>query len=206
MSIPLVTCIMPTANRPRFINFAITNFLSQSYPNTEMVIVDDGARSYRSLVPTTPKIRYFYTKSLGTVGSKRNFACENSSGEIIVHWDDDDTYAYDWISKSVEHLLALGSDITGLNKLTLYSSSSNTNFNFENKTLNPNWLCGATLTYKKSLWQKYHFANLQIGEDSDFLLNSGGKISALDYPKGFIATLHAHNTSIKFVDHDILKI
>lgn len=205
MCTPLVTCIMPTANRPRFINFAITNFLSQSYPNTEMVIVDDGLRPYHTLVPTTPKIKYLYTKPLRTIGMKRNFACENSSGEFIVHWDDDDTYAYDWISKSIEQLLSTGAEITGLKNIRLYSSFSNKNFLYEDKTSTNSWLCGATLTYRKSLWSKYHFRDLQIGEDSDFLMNSGGEISALDYTNGYIATLHEFNTSIKFIRTEAYK-
>ncbi len=42
---PLVSCIMPTANRQRFIPTAISLFLRQDYPEKELVIIDDGEHS-----------------------------------------------------------------------------------------------------------------------------------------------------------------
>ena len=38
----LVSCIMPTASRRRFVPLAIRYFLSQDYPNKELLILDDG--------------------------------------------------------------------------------------------------------------------------------------------------------------------
>ena len=204
MDLPLVTCIMPTANRPEFIVSAVGFFLEQDYPNAELVIIDDGSRSYASLIPPTPKIRYFYTKPLGTIGRKRNFACENAKGEFIVHWDDDDSYALNWISKSVEQLLASSADVTGLKSIVFYSMARGSSFLYQNSNQHPQWLCGATLTYRKALWSAYRFANLQVGEDIDFLLNSGGKVAELDYKDGFAANLHANNTSIRFLGKDVL--
>lgn len=196
MNLPLVTCIMPTANRQEFIPFAIDNFLKQDYANAELVIIDDGIESCADLIPKNDKIRYYYTEPIGTIGKKRNIACEKASGEFITHWDDDDWYAPDWISRQVNLLLSSGADIIGLNKIVFYSTILQQRIGYEDVE-NNKWLCGATLAFKKSLWQFYPFADLQVGEDSDFLYNSGGQIVVLDYPNGFIATLHSNNTSIK---------
>lgn len=203
MNQPLVTCIMPTANRPRFIILAINNFLGQNYGNRELLIVDDGIRPYYGLIPPSPNIRYVYATPFGTIGRKRNFACENAKGDYIVHWDDDDSYAPDWISKSVEQLSSSGADITGLKNIILHSSYSNKEFVYQDNNTHQKWLCGATLSYRKSIWLKYQFADLQIGEDVDFLFNSGGKISVMDYTEGFLANLHADNTSIKVLKKEI---
>ncbi|WP_158797408.1 glycosyltransferase family A protein [Pedobacter sp. L105] len=201
MSTPLVSCIMPTANRQKYISFAIDYFLKQSYPNAELVIIDDGIKSVASLIPDHPKIRYFYSDPIGTIGIKRNHACEKSSGEIIMHWDDDDWYAPEWISRQVDALITSNADITGLNRVIFYSPTIEARWVYEDLDIEKPWLCGATMAYKKSFWQDNQFIDLQVGEDYDFVWNSKAKIFAHDYFEGFVAILHPNNTSIKPVEN-----
>lgn len=198
---PLVSCIMPTANRQKYIPFAVNYFLEQDYPNRELVIIDDGAMSAQSLIPSDPRIRYYYSKPLGTIGVKRNYACEIAAGEIIAHWDDDDWYASDWLSRHVEALTGSDADISGLNKVVFYSPALNKKWIYEDSEMERPWLCGATMVYRKSFWEKHRFVDLQVGEDYDFVWNSNAKVVALDYIKGFIALLHPHNTSIKPIEN-----
>jgi len=198
---PLVSCIMPTANREKFIPLAIDYFLQQDYQNLELVIIDDGIQSVSALIPNNPKIRYFYTPPIGTIGVKRNYACQKANGEIIVHWDDDDWYAPDWVSKQVDALLSTGADITGLNKVIFYSPSLEKRWMYADTDQEKPWLCGATMAYRKSFWQSYPFIDIQVGEDYDFVWNSKAKTFALDYFNGFVAILHPHNTSIKPVEN-----
>ncbi len=200
MESPLVSCIMPTANRQKFIPLALEYFLNQDYQNAELVIIDDGLEPAYSLIPNHPKIRYFYSNPLGTIGVKRNYACEKAQGEIIMHWDDDDWYAPDWISKQIAALLSSGADITGLNKVMFYSPSIEKRWMYEDSDGEKPWLCGATMAYRKSFWQEHPFMDIQVGEDYDFVWNSGAKTFAIDYFTGFVAILHAHNTSIKPVE------
>lgn len=201
MEQPLISCIMPTANREKFIPQAIAYFLDQDYPNAELIIIDDGAQSVESLIPIHPKIRYFYTEPLGTIGVKRNIACEKANGQIIMHWDDDDYYAPDWISTIVAALLSSGADIAGMNRVLFYSPITDATFMYEDTEEDKPWLCGATMTFHKSFWEKHKFADLQVGEDYDFVWNTGAKVVAVDYLHGFIAILHPHNTSIKPVEN-----
>jgi len=199
---PLVTCIMPTANRKKFRTISIHNFLQQDYSNAELIIIDDGVEPYLDLIPNHPKVHFHYSsESLGTIGIKRNIACEKAKGEIIMHWDDDDWYELDWISRQVNALETSGADITGLNHIKYFSMLTEQSFFYQNSDAIKPWLCGATLAYRKSLWYKYHFVDLQVGEDSDFLLNSGGTIYTLNYPAGFMAVIHSTNTSIKQLDN-----
>jgi len=198
---PVISCIMPTANREKFIPLAINNFLQQDYPYAELVIIDDGLESIKSLIPHNSKIKYHYTEPLGTIGIKRNFACEKSIGEYILHWDDDDWYASDWISRQVEAHLSNEVDITGLNKVIFYSPSMNKRWMYEDTDLERPWLCGATMAYKRSFWESHRFIDIQVGEDYDFVWNSGARVLAIDYLQGFVAILHPHNTSIKPVEN-----
>jgi len=197
---PLVSCIMPTANRPKFIPLAIEYFLQQDHINAELIIIDDGVESVIKLIPNDARIKYYYTEPLGTIGVKRNFAIAKAQGEIIMHWDDDDWYASDWITRQVNALTTSGADITGLNKVIFYSPLVDKRWMYEDTDDEKPWLCGATMAYRKQLWRSHPFIDIQVGEDYDFVWNSKAKIFALDYFAGFVAILHAHNTSIKPVE------
>jgi glycosyltransferase involved in cell wall biosynthesis len=84
----MISCIMPTADRRRFVPQAIRCFLSQDYPQKELIIVDNGVGSVADLVPEDPCIRYFRVATRQPVGALRNFACREARGEILVHCDD----------------------------------------------------------------------------------------------------------------------
>jgi len=205
MDQPKVSCILITADRPTFINIAIENFLEQDYVNRELIIIDDGQESCHHLIPDVSNIRYFYSKALGTLGRKRNIACEKATGEIIVHMDDDDWYAPNWISRHVDTMLTTRADITGLNMVKFHSRELKISFVFERFENDNTWLCGATLAYKKKIWEKYPFANLQIGEDTDFIRNSGGRIVPFEFINGFTGGLHSGNISIKYITDIVPK-
>ncbi|MET1056747.1 MAG: glycosyltransferase family A protein [Pedobacter sp.] len=197
MSSPRVSCIMLTANRPNFIPLAVHHFLNSDYRDAELVIIDDGKESVKSLIPDHHRIKYFYTEPLGSIGNKRNYACEKAIGEIIMHWDDDDYYPYDWMTRQVKALEESGADIVGLNQILFYSPLVNKFWNYDNKDTDRPWLSGATMCYRKSFWEKHHFKDIHVGEDYDYIWNSGARIYAHEYPNGFIATLHAGNTTLK---------
>lgn len=209
MALPLVSCIMPTANRQKYIPFAIDYFTQQNYPNKELVIIDDGKESISSLIPNNPQIKYYYTNPLGTVGLKRNYAIEKARGTIIMHWDDDDWHAFDWISQQVNFLLTTGADICGIKHVHYFSAIMNSFWQGDaNNRNNPNsriWLNGATLAYWKVFWKKHHFKDLQKGEDDEFIQSPGAKVFAHDYIDGFIAILHPDNTTYKSFENPRFK-
>lgn len=196
---PMVSCIMPTANRRHFILNAIENYRKQDYPNTELIIIDDGDESVKGLIPDDPSIKYYYTQPLGTLGHKRNIACSKASGEYIVHWDDDDWYAEDWISYQVKAMVESGADICGINQVQFFSPASNKYWMTHNYNSKSPWLTGASLIYRKDYWRQHPFKNLEVGEDNDYVRNHGAIIFAHDYFQGFIATSHDDNTNIKFL-------
>lgn len=202
----LVSCIMPTANREKFIPYALDNFLKQDYPNAELVIIDDGKKSILPLLPTDPRISYFYTPPIGTIGKKRNFACKMANGEIIVHWDDDEWYAKDWISQQVYYLVTSSADISGIEFVHYYSPLTDTfligsALNRNNPSKPFQWLNGPTIAYWKTFWEKHPFKDLQKGEDDEFVKSAGAKTFAHDYIDGFVKILHPDNTTTKYFEN-----
>ena len=82
---------MPTCNRQGLIPVALKCFLSQDWPDKELVVIDDGAAKVGELVKQlVPDAVYIYLAKKQVIGVKRNLACEAAGGEVICHFDDDD--------------------------------------------------------------------------------------------------------------------
>jgi len=191
---------MPTmAGRASFLPLAVTLFLRQDYPCTELVIIGDEESPAVALLPAHERIRHFKLDRKLKLGMKRNYACELAKGDIIMHWDDDDWYAPDWISSQVRLLNVSGADICGLSRLFFFSPAQWQCWKYIYPPTNLPWVAGATLAYRKSCWRRHPFRGIQVGEDNEFVWHSGGKVVAHtnDQP-GFVSILHPGNTSPKY--------
>jgi len=81
----LVSCIMPTCDRLRFVPQALQCFRRQNYSRLELIVVDDGAQSVEPLLPPDPRIRFVRLPNKQCLGAKRNLACAMAQGEVIAH-------------------------------------------------------------------------------------------------------------------------
>jgi len=192
--LPLVSCIMTTRNSTMLIPFMLHCFLCQDYPNVELIIIDDGIMAAPELILHCPNTRYFFLEGRETKGAKRNVACSQSNGSIILHWDDQDWYAHDWIKHQVTALLTSGADMSGLHVVQTYSMPNQKSVTTEKSS----WLYEGTMVYWKSVWENNKFKTLKTGESEDFQQQPGIKIIAHDYIEGFNT-----NTYIKKQDRQL---
>lgn len=194
-----VTCIMPTANRRRFVPSAIELFLAQDYEDRELVIVDDGTDDVSDLVPRHPQIRYFREPpGARSLGEKRNLACELSRGDVILHWDDDDWHAPWRIRCQVERLNSEDLDLCGLDRPLFVDARAGQAWEYTLTSAASGWLCGATLGYRKTFWREHRFPDVRIGEDTRFVRFAGGaRMGALADNRFFLARIHSANTATK---------
>ena len=200
-ALPLVSCIMPTYNRRRFIPNATRYFLRQDYPNKELIIVDDGTDGVADLVPDHHQIKYFRTKKFKTLGEKRNYCVQLSQGELIMHWDDDDWYAADRIRYQVNALMHGRLSVCGINKLIYYDIDRQKGFLYTYPQGLQPWLLGSSLCYKKALWQQNTFAQIDVGMDGLFVRNTPiEEIEILRENRFSVHTIHATNISPKRTD------
>jgi hypothetical protein len=198
---PLVSAIMPTANRRRFVPRAIRYFLRQDYPHCELLVVDDGRETVADLIPEDPRIRYVRLPDRKQVGWKRNYACREARGEIIVHWDDDDWMASRRLRYQVTRLLETRAAICGLARILYYEPAQRRSWQFVYAGGGRPWLLGATLCYRKSFWEKNPFRNVDVGEDALFLWGARPKprIAPIHDPTFFVGIVHPDNVSPKQV-------
>lgn len=194
---PLVSCIMPTADRRDFVPRAIDCFLRQDYPNKELIVIDDGRDSIEDLMPVDPSIRYFRLNATMPLGAKRNFACERARGELIAHHDDDDWYAPHRLRHQVENLLSSGAQMCGARRPLFLDAESRRAWRFVYPENEKPWVAGASLCYRKSFWQANRFPDVNVGEDTLFVWNAARQdVLGLD-GDFFAARIHSRNTSKK---------
>lgn len=195
-SAPLVNCIMPTCDRRGYIPQAIRNFLRQDYPNLELLILDDGVDTVADCVPEDARIRYLRLDQKMSIGAKRNLACEQSSGEYIVHWDDDDWYPTWRVRAQIQAMVESTASLCGTSQVYFFDPNTNRAWQYKYGVSGVNWVAGSTLAYRRSFWEHHKFPDIQVGEDSRFVWSAAGnKICDLSDPTLCMATVHASNTS-----------
>jgi glycosyltransferase involved in cell wall biosynthesis len=193
---PLVSCIMPTYNRRKFVPCALKYFLRQDYEPRELIIIDDGTDVVQDLIPRDDRIRYIRLAEKLTIGAKRNLACDLAKGDIILHWDDDDWMA-DWrVSYQVGQLEQ--ADICGLNRVLFFDPAAETAWEYIYPGTTKPWVHGATLCYRKSFWKENPFSKRDVGEDLRFIWSDPeAKITVLPDNQFIAALVHPDNASAK---------
>jgi glycosyltransferase involved in cell wall biosynthesis len=189
---------MPTANRRWFVPQAIHYFQVQDYPNKELLVLDDGEQGIAELVRDDPQIRYVRLEQKSALGAKRNLACKEARGDIIVHWDDDDWMASWRLSYQVRALIESGATVCGLDKLFFYEPATDDAWQYVYPDGGRFWAAGATLCYLKSFWREHPFPHINVGEDTRFLWSGDSrKMIALSDPNFYVAMIHPGNTCPK---------
>lgn len=197
---PLVSCIMPTCGRRRFVGRAIEYFLRQDYPNRELIVLDDGNDPVVDLIPDDRAIHYRRLEGRLAVGTKRNLACEAALGTIIAHWDDDDWYAPSRLTDQVDTLIATEADVCGLARLVYYDPDRAKAWVYSYPSDEPQWLGGGTLCYRRAYWEAHPFADVDTGEDALFVWNAAARVVAMPGRTFYVGTVHPDNVSPKVTD------
>jgi len=108
----LVSVIVRTKDRPEFLKRAIESVYSQSYPNIEIVVVNDGGKDvidlinhYKNLkldVGIERKIEYIMNARSVYRAGAGNIGIKTAKGKYIGFLDDDDYYFSNHISEHVK--------------------------------------------------------------------------------------------------------
>lgn len=196
---PLVSCVMPTTARRRlFVPQAIRYFLRQDYPNKELLVVDDGPDPLAKVVPDDPQVRYIRLEGTRTLGIKRNLCVEAASGDLIMHWDDDDWTSSQRISYQMEALSRAGAEICGLTQMIFYELASGRAWLYQYPSGQRPWLAGNSLLYTREFWRRSPFPDVQVASDTRFVWSQkmDRSVAVADY-RFYVAMIHPENTSPK---------
>jgi glycosyltransferase involved in cell wall biosynthesis len=204
-SLPLVSCIMPTYNRRPFVPQALKLFVTQDYPNRELIIIDDGEDDVSDLVENVPGVRYLRLPRRLSIGAKRNIACQQAGGEIIAQWDDDDWYSPDRLRYQVMPIVLGQADLTGLENafvLQLPGGEFWTTRPPLHRRLFVGDVVGGTLVYRRELLTEgLRYPEISLAEDAALLhsaVTRGRRLVRLSNPGVFVYVRHGQNSWKEF--------
>jgi glycosyltransferase involved in cell wall biosynthesis len=99
---PLVSIIIPTYNREHMLAEAIESAINQTYPNKQIIVVDDGSvDNTRVLVARYPQVEYIFQQNSGQ-GKARNTGFGHANGHYIASLDSDDTWKPEFLQRCIE--------------------------------------------------------------------------------------------------------
>ncbi|GGN38154.1 glycosyltransferase family 2 protein [Deinococcus daejeonensis] len=127
-SLPLVSAVIPTRNRPELVVRAVRSALAQTYPNLEVVVIIDGPD--RSTVEALSdiyddRLRFFELSNSVGGAQARNEGVRRSCGEWIGFLDDDDEWLPDKIWKQIEIANRLGKEFIICSRMIVISPNTN---------------------------------------------------------------------------------
>jgi glycosyltransferase involved in cell wall biosynthesis len=170
---------------------AIESYLSQDYPNRELIVIDDGEEPIADLVVAIPRSRYFF-QPFKNLSAKRNFGVRAANGKFIVHFDADDWSGPHRISDQVGSLQANPKAlIAGYAKAFWYD------FVTSQACYYKGFVWGATMMYHQS----YALTNAwdegcSYAEDGPFIGQAYSRqaVISADGGQNFVATMSAQTT------------
>ena len=199
MSLPLVSCICPTRNRAEFLPLVVACFEAQGYPNKELIILDDS-----DVIPTAGHesgVRYFRIPPPNTIGQKRNFCCDFAKGDLICHFDSDDWFAPDRISRQVAVLQDdPEAQATAYQTMLFARDADQRAWRFTGHKGN---VVGVSLMYRRDWWKRHQFnESLPFGEDHSFVQMLGPRLVISDQER-IVARIHPGNTCKRSEDGNL---
>ena len=193
---PTISSIIATKDRKAVVLRAIQSILNQTYPSTEIIIVDDGSSdgTYNYLKEKYANLNhiriYRNIKSKGPAEA-RNKGILQSKGDYITFLDDDDTWHPEKLAKQVEYAKK-GYDFITCTKADYFLDNYKTQYGKTREfidleeLLRRNIIISVTPMVKNTVMKKNLFnPKMKCGEDYDLwvrLLINGVKTVNINEP------------------------
>jgi glycosyltransferase involved in cell wall biosynthesis len=105
LATPLVSIILPTYNRPAFLEQALASVYAQTFNDWELIVADDGSEPETCALLaglSSPRVRVLWLPHSGNAPAVRNRALTHARGEYVAFLDSDDV----WMPEKLERQLA----------------------------------------------------------------------------------------------------
>jgi glycosyltransferase involved in cell wall biosynthesis len=198
MAQPLVSCLMVTKERAHLARRAALCFSRQTWPNKELVIIDDGSQDYEPILATHRADHTIHYHRVAPdpelrLGGLRNLALERAHGEFLVQWDDDEWYH----PQRIEHQMASidrGLDAVVLRDTLVHLDTGRYAQDLFHTRM-PSSVTPGTILHRRS---PIRYPNLPRGEDAAYLYEMEREhalgIAEVPHSHLFIRCFHGANT------------
>ncbi len=108
---PPVTIVMPTFSRPHTLREGLQRLQGQTYPNIEIIVVNNAGTPVNEVVAAFPNVRLIdRTVNTGNATRPRNDGIAAANGTYVTFLDDDDILFPDHVARMVRTLEMSGAD------------------------------------------------------------------------------------------------
>lgn len=104
----LASIITPLYNGEKYIGETIKSVIAQTYPNWEMIIVNDGSKDnseaiVKSFADKEPRIKYLRQSNAGSAAARNN-GIRHCNGQYIALLDADDLWSPDFLQSQINFM------------------------------------------------------------------------------------------------------
>ena len=130
---PLISIIVPVYNTAKYLPRCLNSIIHQTYPNIEIIIVDDGstdnsATVIKSYTQKDTRIKLVHQKNAG-LSAARNTGIAKSTGTFITFVDSDDSIEPNMLQAMITAIVDTSADIAVCSFKEIYPSGKVTHFN-----------------------------------------------------------------------------
>lgn len=174
---PLVSLVIPVYNVEKYFAKCMETVLSQTYPNFEVILVDDGStdscgQMCDAYAEQNPRVRVFH-KLNGGLSDARNFGVERAKGDLISFIDSDDYVAENYVEYLYNLMESNNADISCGNRYIVEDGKVRAALKYAEGVLNTEEgmisVCKGSAAwarlYKKEMLLKYPYPTGCIYED-----------------------------------------
>ncbi len=182
-----IDILIPTFNCNQYLEKCLNSLLSQTYKNTNIIILDDGSTdaSHETLLKFAKKnknISVYFKKNENNISKARNFLLSKIQNKLFTFFDADDYAENDYFETLYNNLTNFDADISVCKKVR-HKENKNLKLNNKEKLffmskneatlemLSSKHFCGTVYCklFKTSLLQDIKFdESIHYGEDLDF--------------------------------------
>lgn len=208
--LPLVSIIVASYNHEKYITECVESIMQQTYPNIELIVVDDCSTDNTQEILKNLQSQYNFKLMINKVNigvsGTRNRGIKNSSGKYLGGCASDDFLDYEKIQQQVEYLehnqdyaLCYGREGAVKDKKIIYRKNKNYKSGdiFSDLLLQRFWIPAGTVLMKREIFDRVggYDEKLKI-EDYDLWLRIASEFKFVYLDKQmYYYRLHGNNTS-----------
>ena len=177
--------IITSTTRDRCIENVFENYMRQDWKEKELIIILNNDDMYSEIwfkmARKHENVFVYRIEEEATLGDCLNFGIEKARYDYIAKFDDDDYYGPSYLSQSME-AFSISDEIGVVGKNSYYFYFTEDKQLYQPTTDEPGFcdhVSGATLFFKREVWEKVKFRKRNRAEDYFFIhdvLNAGYKI------------------------------
>lgn len=210
--VSIICCTNKKENMDNILN----NFLSQTYEKKELIVIlnydNPDIDNWNNKIHSYKNIQIHTLDSKYPLGNCLNYAISKSKYPIIAKFDDDDFYGPNYLSDSIQYFNSTDAKVVGKGSTLIYFVESEIlsirSPGNENKYVK--FVNGSTLIFKKEVFKKVRFQDINLAEDVHFCnecIKKGIKIySSTRYHHIYFRHPSKENHTWKIKDKEFLSL